>query len=240
MNTLEEEIIIPLQRQMAAQQAESQLAARFRLGPALLVAGLSLLLGILVAGLMLMKNEFGNAWRQGVASYDWVVMAEGDSVAIDEVGRFLKKLDGVADVSYVSADDVLEKARADSALAADLALLETNPFPAGWVVHWKADEFDPVKIQDAHQDVISLPGVVDIASDPRALEKIHLFRTWWLRVKLALAVGMTALVILLCGAIGRLLFVPWPKWLTGKTLAAGVVTAVLSGAAGAALLFVLW
>lgn len=175
MTTLEEEIIIPLQRQMASQQAPT--STKLRLWPMLLIAGIGLLLGIATAALLFLKNDLGAAWKNGIASYQWLVMAEGDTVAIDEVGRFLKKMDGAENVTFISPDDVLEKAKLDGLLAADLSLLESNPFPAGWVVQWQEGAFGPTRLKEAAEEVKSFPGVVDIATDPLSLEKIHLYRT---------------------------------------------------------------
>ena len=224
---------------MAAHKSGRAGSPRLRLWPALLVAGVAFLFGIAVTGLFLFKYQMGKAWNQSIASFDWVVMAEGDTIAIDEVGRFLKKMEGVSDVTFISAEDIYEKARLDSALASDLSLLEGNPFPSGWNVHWKAEDFNSKRIADALQDIRSFPGVVDVASDPKAIEDVHRFRAYWLQAKLGLAVLMAGLVLFLVVAVGRFAFRPWPVWLGAKNLAAGAGIALVSGGVGGALLFLL-
>lgn len=240
MKTLEEEVLIPLQRHMASLENIPAVSARLRLWPGLFIVAISLVLGCALAGLVLLKNEMNQAWRTSLASYDWLVLAEGDTVAMDEVGRYLKKLDGVENVLYVPASETLEKSRMDSALADNLSLVEGNPFPSAWKVHWNADDFNPSKIRESSLDVRSFPGVLDIASDPASLEKIHYFRKLWIQTKVALALLMVFLTILVSLSLGRLIIAPWPSWLSRKTLAMGLLLGGVSTTVGAVALFFLW
>lgn len=237
MTTLEEEIIIPLQRQMAEQRTSP---SRLRIWSALLISSLGFIAGIAGASLFLLKTELTSSWRQAVASYDWLVMAEGDTVAMDEVGRFLKKIDGVANVTFVSPDDVLQKASLDGDLASDLSLLESNPFPSGWVVEWQPAALVAGKIEEATHDVRTFPGVIDIATDPQALARVRTQRTFELRVTRALIFYLSAVLFMLFVGAARLLFQPRPGWLRAKVVAAGAVVALFSTMAGGALVYFAW
>ncbi|MCG3203715.1 MAG: hypothetical protein KCHDKBKB_00387 [Elusimicrobia bacterium] len=240
MTTLEEEVLIPLKRQMA--HMKNVFPIKRKLGPwaFVLAAATGLFLGGSVGGLILLKNETFKAWSGAINSYDWLVLAEGDSVALDEVGRYLKKIDGVSEVTFQSAEEILEVTKMDSKLAENLKLIEGNPFPSAWRVRWQAEYFSPVKIHESAEEVKLFPGVVDVASDPRALEVIQTYRGLWHQVKLVLSLMGAFFSILLSVLVVRMTLGSKSSWWSIKNVASVSAVTFFSFGVGAALLYFLW
>ena len=157
-----------------------------------------------------MKSSWGTTWRAALGQFQWLVFVKGDSLAVDEVGRFLKELDGSREVIYQSPEDALARFR-EGKLAAPLDSLGSNPFPPCWIVTWKQNMIGSARMQEAFQDTVALPGVVDVAYDTALIEKLRAYRLQWLQAKWILSALMLMGVALFVGMGGFLLaHAPFP------------------------------
>ncbi len=237
MTTLEEEIIIPLQRQMAAQSQPRPAKPTF--WNIFLSISFGFLFGVVVGGLFVLRQNFLDSWRQSVEKFQWLVLAQGDPVAIDEVGRYLKKLDGVSDVQFLSPEAMLDLAKADSTLAADLSLIEGNPFPASWRVHWAPDQFRNDRLQQVLEEVRVFPGVVDVSSDPAAFERVQYFEGYARRAKMFFLLFVSSFLLFAAAGLGRFLFSKKSNFQSRLFFFLSLI-GVGSASAGAALIYYLW
>jgi hypothetical protein len=90
-------------------------------------------------------------------------------------------------------------------LAAPLETLGSNPFPPCWIVTWKENMVGSTQMQEAFQDTVALPGVVDVAYDNALIEKLRRYRLQWLQTKWILSALMLMTVVLLVAIGGFLL-----------------------------------
>ncbi len=211
MSTLEEEIVRPLKEQLALRTPNghsyplpSKIPTYLRWWHQVLIGLLVLSLSIGVCGIFQLKASWGATWRYALGQFQWLVFVKGDSLAVDEVGRFLKQLDGSREVIYQSPDEVLERFRAGK-LAASLDSLGSNPFPPCWIVTWKQNFIGSSHMQEAFQDTVALPGVVDVAYDTALIEKLRAYRLQWLQAKWILSALILMSVMLFVVLGGSLL-----------------------------------
>jgi hypothetical protein len=192
MGTLEEEIVRPLKEQLAASLPKS--TPHLRWWHQLFIGFMVMSISIGACGIFDLKASWGNAWRSALHQFQWLVFVKGDSLAVDEVGRFLKQQDGSRDVTYLSPEDAMQRFRGDK-LAAPLESLDANPFPPCWIVTWKENMIGSARMQEAFQDTVALPGVVDVAYDTALIEKLRTYRSQWLQAKWILSALMLMAVV---------------------------------------------
>src|SRR4051794_20063008 len=99
------------ERRLAGQSRRSEAdhgrhhAARRRFGERLWLHGLAGLIvfstSLLLGGLQSVKNQVDAAWKNVAADFRWFVLVKGTQLEVDEVGRFLKELDGPRDITYL-------------------------------------------------------------------------------------------------------------------------------------------
>jgi hypothetical protein len=242
MSTLEEEIVRPLKEQLAQRPLNGSpvLPTKF---PILLrwwhhaAAGLLIFAASLgVCGVFQLKATWENVWRGALQEFQWYVFVSGDSLAADEVGRFLKQLEGVRDVIYQSPDDAMQRFRGDK-LARPLDLLNENPFPPAWRVTWEQRMIGSSKMQDEFEETLALPGVIDVAYDKQLIEKLRIYRLQWLQSRWILS-AIALVLVLTVAALGALLLIRGSIPITTrKQIVTAAVSDFLCWAAGFALVF---
>jgi hypothetical protein len=164
-----------------------------------------------------------------------MVLVEGDPVQVDEVGRFLKQLDGVNNVRFMSSSDVYQQLSQEPMLAPQMGLFGTDAFPATWVMDWVPSEFDVNRQQNLLGDIKKFTGVLDVAFDQKAGESIQLIRRHWLEVRVVLSL-LTFLVIgSMAWLLGRLFFVPLDRF-HWKSVGVALISDELGWIAGLLLL----
>lgn len=187
----------------------------------LLIALLFFGLSVGACGLFAIKNQMYAAWNQALGRFHWMVLVQGDQIQVDEVGRFLRQIDGVSDVGLISAEDTLQRLKDEANFSQGISYFEGNPFPPSWKVTWKSEVMSPAKMQEVLQDVRTFPGVLDVAFDSAALQDLHRFRMHWYQVKTVLALLMFAGVLFLAVLFGFFLFsTNFHKAQWGKIMAA--------------------
>src|SRR5262245_15008173 len=146
MSTLEEEIVRPLKEQLSLQAQNghgvvhpSKVPLFLRWWQHALLGLFTLCLSIGICGLYYLKSDWGKTWLAAHDEFQWLVFVNGSSLAVDEVGRFLKQLDGVREVIYQSPEDTAQQFRGEN-LTAALNVLDANPFPPCWRVLWQRSE----------------------------------------------------------------------------------------------------
>jgi hypothetical protein len=174
--------------------------------PRLLTSLFLILFSIGLLGLSSLRHTVGASVAEAVGAFNWMVLVRGDSLQIDEVGRFLKQLPGAKEVSFVSPQESFAKLQADPLYFNDLSAFKAEDVPASWRVGWEADPLDFSLLEIWAEDVRRLPSVINVAYDPSAILTIKGLRSAWYKIRLTLAsivlVGVLFTVILL----GRLLF----------------------------------
>ena len=194
--------------------------------------------GLGVAGLMAVRDFSASAWRQAFGDFHWVVLVTGDAVELDEIGRYLKQMDNVAEVTLFPSDAVIDRLRREPLLERHVGVLDPARLPSFWRVNW-APTFDASRMDDLIAEIRRLPGVMDVAFDIRELDKVRYFRAVWFKVRLLLS--SIALVGILLGAVvlGRFLFFAPPFAFSALAISLTLMAAMaawVGGLAGARVL----
>ncbi len=168
----------------------------------LLVLGLSLSWG----GLLILRGQLGKSWSAAAEKFQFVVLVQGSQVEVDEVGRTLGQMEGVARVSYLSPEDSLQRLKADPLFNEDLAYLSGDLLPASWQVHWRPGHPRLSRLELILQDIKAVPGVLDVGWDRLALDTISSRRAHWLEVRLVLILLALTASVLALALLGRALF----------------------------------
>jgi hypothetical protein len=162
-------------------------------------------------GLLILIDQAEHSWKEAAGRLQWVVLVGGSQVEIDEVGRALKQLDGVNQVTYVSPEESLERLKADPLFSDDLSYLTGDLLPASWQVQWSVDRAALIR-DEVVQDVRAVPGVLDVAFDRRTLEMVRNGRAQWLKGRNVLSLLALATLLLTLVLLGRALFLAaWRK-----------------------------
>lgn len=195
----------------------------------LLVAAVAFATGSLVA----LKDRLAVDWQTALTNFRWIVLVSGDNVEIDEVGRYLKQMDGVASTTLLPPNAIIDQLKTEPLLADQIPLLDQAALPAVWNVGWGAG-IDASSMVENLQELKKLPGVVDVAFDGRELRTLVGSRVLWLKVRVIVSALALLGAALFCLLLGRLLFFASSRSL-GKAVPAATVTGVLAWAAGLAL-----
>ena len=158
-----------------------------------------------LSGLVGLRDHLASGWQAAFADFRWTVLVTGDQVELDEIGRYLKQLDGADDVTFLPAAAIMDRLKNEPLLADHLSVLDPAKLPSIWQVTW-SPALDISAIDETIEDLRKLPGVVDISFERRELDKIRLFRAAWFKVRLVLSGA--AVIGALLGSIlfGRFLF----------------------------------
>jgi hypothetical protein len=158
-----------------------------------------------VGGLTALRDIAAAGWQNAFVDFRWAVLVTGDRVELDEIGRYLKQLDGVDEVTFLPATAMMDRLKSEPLLENHLSALDPARLPSIWQMTWSPD-FDLDSVDDTVADLRRLPGIVDIVYEQRELDKIHFFRGTWLKVRLILA-ALTVIGALLGSVLlGRFLF----------------------------------
>ena len=158
-----------------------------------------------LSGLVAFRDHLAAGWQNAYANFRWAVLVSGDQIELDEIGRYLKQLDGVNESTLLPSAAIMDRLRREPLLENHLSALDAAQLPSIWEVTF-LPTFDLSSMDDTLAEVRRLPGVVDITFDRREVDQIRFFRGAWLKVKLLLS-GL-ALIGVLLGSIllGRFLF----------------------------------
>lgn len=161
--------------------------------------------GFTLSGLLALRDRLVDGWKAAYADFRWVVLVSGDQVELDEIGRYLKQLDGVNEATLLPGGAILDRLRREPLLQNHLSSLDASQLPSLWEVTFTSS-FDLSTLDDTLGEVRKLPGVIDVTLDRRDVAQIRYFRSAWLKVRLVLA-GLALIgVILAALLLGRFLF----------------------------------
>lgn len=154
-----------------------------------------------------MDASFSSSLDRLSSRFRWLVLVQGNQLQVDEVGRFLKTLDGTASVSFLSPEELVKPLKNDPLLGDDSTYVDARYVPPSWSVNWTSDMLrDTARLRDIQQDVRNFPGVVDVAYDGRALDLFQQIHVHELQVKAGTAFFRFLMVLLLALMLGRLAF----------------------------------
>ncbi|MCB4755629.1 MAG: hypothetical protein LHV69_01110 [Elusimicrobia bacterium] len=165
-----------------------------------------LLVSYSLGGLVLLQNQLSRSLDTEMKNFSWLVVVQGDTIEVDEVGRLLRQREGVKDVRLLSPEEVFNRLNQDPLLSENLRTVGPAFFPVSWMVEWLPSEL-AVDRQDNHvREIRQIPGVLDIAFDEKSLRSLHILRRHWLQARVLL-VSLTLLGLLVALIfLGRLLF----------------------------------
>lgn len=192
------------------------------------------LASVAVNALLYVRFDAERMWRSSMDEFKFLVLASGNSIQVEEVGRYLRQQEGVESVVFRSADEALEKLKQDPTFEEDLRDIKNNPLPPIWQVTWKKDAFDNAHMKDFLQDIRVLPGVLDVSYDSAALSRIHTARLRLLEIKTGLSLALFLGILLAAVLIGRLFVVPAAS---GKSTGLGIIRDIAAWTTGFFLVF---
>jgi len=198
----------------------------------LLTSLLVLALGIATTGALAIEAKLAATAQKATADFRWLVLVRGTQLQIDEVGSYLKKLDGVEDASLISPSDVVDQLKKEPLLSGDSDLLDPALLPPSWEVRWSPEHLRLEDLQDTLDEVKTVPGVIDIAFDQHSLDRLHQLRLHRLELDAVLGLAGMVTLIFLFILYGRLLFFTGGENLDVPRLIAMALVDGLSWAAG--------
>lgn len=205
------------------------------------MAGLFVLTaGLFTTGIAHVRSNLYQAWADGLSAFRWLVFVEGEQVQMDEVGRYLRQLDAVDSVTFVSSEELLSAFQRSSLVPAALEPLSSQFVPSSWEVQWARDpHLQSGDLYGLANELNALPGVTDIAFDLRAWQNVQEEKERWLVFRLTLAACLLALVLALSVCLGRLLFFSSLRRLPGTSVTGTVLNALIWWSGGFGLAWLL-
>lgn len=182
--------------------------------------------------MVLLRHQLSQDLERFGSQFRWVVLVRGAALEIDEVGRFLKHLEGADDVRFVSSENMLEKLRNDPMLAPDLDFVDAAAFPASWEVRWDIEKMKVNEQRDLAREAKKMASVVDVAFDEATLEFLNKLKRLWFRVDLMFAGGALLGSVFLFFLAGKFFFFNPLKLLDPALLLAAVGNSALWWAVG--------
>ncbi len=158
-----------------------------------------------LSGLMALRDQMATGWQSAFADFRWTVLVTGDQVELDEIGRYLKQLDGVDEATFLPSAAIMDRLKNEPLLADHLAVLDPSRLPSLWQISW-TPALDLSIVDDTVEEIRRLPGVVDVSYERRELDKIRFFRSAWYRVRLVLSGAALLGAVLGSLLLGRFLF----------------------------------
>ncbi len=152
--------------------------------------------------------------------FSWLVLVKGDALEIDEVGAQLKLLPGARDVVLITPESAFQDLQNDPLYIGDTNAFDADDLPFSWRVRWNPRAVDFSLLPLFSEDVRRVPGVVEVAYDPRQLEMIHRLRVQRFAVQTALWLTGFVVALGILFLLGRLLF--FGGGLRWKTRAAAI------------------
>lgn len=134
---------------------------------------LILAISIGVGSLFVMEEHLEASAQSNLERYRWVVFVQGDQVAVDQVGQYLKELDGISRVEFFSPAKLMDSLQGDPVFQNELSGLASNPFLPCWQIEWAGEFITPSFLQDRVTDIRSFPGVRDVAYDQDMLARYY-------------------------------------------------------------------
>lgn len=169
----------------------------------------------LIGGALALKNISYANWQNEAGDFRWLVLVRGDLVAVDDVGRFLSSLDGVKETRLLDRAQILSELSEEQLWPDEAAAVGTDSLPQSWMVRWGQN---PRSLQDQQallSDIRKKDGVVDVAFDPHALERIRSWRKMLLTSRFVLGSVSFLLVLAFGWIVGKYLFfssLKMPRW----------------------------
>jgi hypothetical protein len=189
---------------------------------------ISLTLGSIVT----MKFQMDASWKRVADDFQWFILVKGSQLEVDEVGRFLKQLDGPREINYLPPEQVLEELKRDPVLGQDFGAVSAEALPPSWAVKWSIDALESHRLEDLSLEIRTFPAVLDVAYDQKTLDTIHTLRLHWAQLRVLLSAIAVAASIFLAILFGRLLFFTPLAAFDLKLLGAALLQSSLWWAAG--------
>lgn len=188
-----------------------------------------------LCSLVALRESCNAGWRNAIRDFRWAVLVTGDQIEVDEIGRFLKQIDGAGEVVFLPPEAIVDRLRRESLLQNQISALDPSRLPAIWQVDW-SESLNLETIDDTLADLKRVPGVMDVAFEQRELDKVRYFRRQWFKTRLALSVlcvlgalmavvflgrflFFTELFLLRPSVVVKLLLLPVAGWVVGMVLA---------------------
>jgi len=175
-----------------------------------------LTLSLSLACLVSLRNQTAASSQEAIKNFQWMVLVEGSQLEIDEVGRSLRQLPGVQDVTFVSKDDAFSSLKEDQMLFEDLNLFGPDDLPSSWRVTWLPEALDSGQMDDFIHDTQRLAGVTDIAFDRKTIDVNKRIRQTLYQLNLILSALMLIGAVFVALLLGRTLFFTHHKKFDGR------------------------
>lgn len=164
-------------------------------------------LGFFFSGLHYLKSDLFQIWKAETGKFRWIVLVQGETLQIDEVGRFLKQLEGVESVIYHSPEQGKERIQNEALFFEDLRDIPPSLIPASWEIRWN-DQFDPSRddVGQILDEILGLPSVLDVALNEDQWHQVQRSKLIYFEVRLILALGALLLALFGIVFVARALF----------------------------------
>jgi len=184
-----------------------------------------------LSGLVAMRDRLAVGWQGALSDFRWTVLVTGDQVELDEIGRYLKQLDGVDEATFLPSAAILDRLKNEPLLQDHLGALDPARLPSLWQLSW-TPALDLSLVDETVADVRRLPGVVDVSFEQREVDKIRLFRAAWYKSRLVLSGAVVLGVLLGSLLLGRFLFFTDLRLLRANRVAEVVAIGMVGWLAG--------
>jgi len=163
----------------------------------------SLLLGTLLS----LKNEFKQESLKGMGSFRWYVMMEGDQVQIDEIGKYLKQLDGVSSITFTAPQDMVKRLQEGGKNADYLDHLDLSYFPWTWEIEWQTSfSFTHDELNILYDEIKHMPSVLDVSYDLKSWNSIKKNEVYWTQLRVILSLIALLGILFSVVAVGYTFF----------------------------------